>query len=146
MFLLLLAVAPAPMATVPALSAPLSHAPAADAAAASDRAALLAGVGTIAAPGIPGSVSVYGKDAFPVVLGRVGRHYAPVIAAGRLGRGRVVAFGHNGYFGKEALASGDTGRLFANAVRWAAGGKQTPRVAVRVAVIRSSWARADCSA
>ena len=53
-----------------------------------------------------------------------------MVAAGRLGQGRLVAFGHNGYFGQEALETGDTRQLMFNAVRWL-GGTDAPRVAER---------------
>lgn len=101
-----------------------------------DRDALLAGVSSIAAPGVPGPLCVFGEKAFAVVGGgsdKKGRE--PVVGAARWGAGRVVAFGHPGYFGAEALAEADTGRLMVNAVRWAAGGAPAaaqagPRVAV----------------
>ena len=95
-----------------------------------DRAAILEGVREIAAPGVPGTVCVFGEDAFAVVVGRAGRVVEPVVAACRIGKGRAVGFGHDGYLGRGALDVGDTGRLMLNAVRWAAG-KPSPRVAVR---------------
>lgn len=96
-----------------------------------ERARLLEGVREIAAPGIPGSLAVYGPDAFPVAAGRTeGSRMAAVVAAARMGRGRIVAFGHDGYFGNAALRAADTGRLLTNSFRWAAGGKAAPRVAV----------------
>lgn len=99
--------------------------------AASDRKALLTGITEVAAPGIPGALCVFGREAFALVAGRAGERYAePVAAASRLGRGRVVAFGHDGYFGEDALKAADTGALLVNALRWASGGKERPRVAV----------------
>ncbi len=47
----------------------------------------------------------------------------PLVASARLGKGRIVAFGHDGYFNREALAKLDGGKLVANAARWA-GGRQ----------------------
>jgi len=92
--------------------------------------ALLDGVAQIGAPGAPGTLCVFGEKAFGVVTGGAGRSiHAPLVAAARMGKGRVVAFGHDGYFGQGALAVADTGRLMLNAVRWAAG-KHAPRVAV----------------
>jgi len=105
---------------------------------AEDRAALVNGVTRIAAPGLPGSLCVFGPDAFVVVAGAAQRNLAlPAIAAARLGAGRIVAFGHDGYFGPDALAVGETARLMLNAVKWAAG-KESPRVAVfrRPALLR----------
>jgi hypothetical protein len=93
--------------------------------------ALLAGVSDIAAPGWPGCLSVYGPEAFVVVTGSSSREIqAPVVAAARMGEGRIVALGHNGYFGAEALRTGDTGRLILNAVSWLAVGAE-PRVLVQ---------------
>ena len=110
---------------------------------------LLDGVKEIAAPGAPGAVCVFGPQAFPVVAGGAGRGMQQaVVGAARLGKGRIVAFGHDGYFGAQALAQADTGRLMANAVRWAAGGEAKPRVAVHrqgglLAFLRSKGIQAE---
>ena len=86
-----------------------------------DQAALRQGVTEIAAPGLPGPVAVFGPHALAVVVGRSGKGLAaPVVAASRLGQGRVVAFGHPGYLDKDALETADTGVLILNAVRWLA--------------------------
>ncbi len=96
-----------------------------------DRAQILDGVKAIAAPGIPGAVSAFGENAFPVVVGSVGKSaQAAVAAASRMGRGRVVALGHDGYFGSEALSTADTGRFVLNAINWLARGKAKPTVGV----------------
>src|SRR5581483_5661665 len=85
-----------------------------------DRAALLAGVMEITAPGAPGGVCAFGPQAFAVIGGTAGKKaFAPVVAAARWDRGRVVAFGHNGYL--NATDDSDTGRLLLNATRWAGG-------------------------
>ena len=100
----------------------LSPAPAGDA----DLDRLLDGVEKIAAPGVPGPLCLFGKDSFSLVAGKVDRRYrACVVAAARWGQGRVVAFGHTGYFGKGSLDAGDTARLVTNALRWA-GRKKKP--------------------
>ncbi len=101
-----------------------------------DLSALLAGVKAIAAPGVPGPLCVFEERAFPVVLGGSGQNLRePVVVAGRAGRGRVVAFGHDGYLGRDALDTADTGQLMLNAVGWAAGkagaAGRKPRVAIR---------------
>ncbi len=94
-----------------------------------DRRQLLEGVKEIAAPGIPGGVGVFGEKAFALVVGKTGRDVlTPVVAAASMGRGRVVGFGHDGYFGRESLETADTGRLMLNAVRWASSGKSAPRI------------------
>ncbi len=95
----------------------------------SEGASLLEGVRRIALPGVPGTVTVFGPRAFPVVTAPCGGRPAPLVAATRHGDGRAVPFGH-GYFGP-ALRVGDTARLVANVLRWTAGDAETPRVGVR---------------
>lgn len=97
----------------------------------SDLAALFSGVSEIAAPGIPGPLCVFGDQAFVVITGS-SPQAEPVVAATLYGSGRVVAFGHDGYFtpGSRPTSVGQTSRFFENAIRWAAGSKASPRVAV----------------
>ncbi len=98
-----------------------------------DLRALLEGVESAGAPGIPGPLAIYGDAAFPVVAGRVGEDvYAPAIGALRAGLGRAVAFGKDGYLSAEGLATKDTGRLVCNAVRWAAGRDDPGEIKVAV--------------
>jgi len=92
---------------------------------------LLDGVKSLGKCGSPGRVAAWGPDAFPVLLGDVGGDLkAPLVAAGTSGSARLVAFGHNGYFG-EILGEGDGWRLMENALRWAA---NRPRGKLRVGV------------
>ena len=94
---------------------------------------LLDGVTKIAAPGVPGPLCVFGDGAFAVVTGGAGDSVRePVVAAARMGKGRVVAFGHTDYFNDRVLGGNatDTGRLMTNAVRWAAGAAAKPVVGV----------------
>jgi hypothetical protein len=101
---------------------------------------LLAGVARVAAPGVPGPLCTYG-GAEPAVVGDAGAGTRlPVVATARLGSGRVVAFGHDGYFGRATLDSADTGRFMLNAVRWAAG-RARPRVAVVGQAELAAWLR-----
>ncbi|MBL8963555.1 MAG: M60 family metallopeptidase [Phycisphaeraceae bacterium] len=93
------------------------------------REALLDGVGRIAAPGVPGTISVWGAEGSVIVAGIEGGGEVPVVATSRLGLGGVVLFAHSGYLGKDALHHADTGRLMARAVRWSAS-KETPRVGI----------------
>ncbi|MCX7597537.1 MAG: hypothetical protein N2512_01525, partial [Armatimonadetes bacterium] len=95
-----------------------------------DLGVLLDGVKEIAAPGVPGTLCVFGENAFAVVVGKAGRAVEPVVAACRVRKGRAVGFGHDGYLTRSALDVADTGRLMLNAVCWAAG-KPSPQVAVR---------------
>ncbi len=83
--------------------------------------AILQGVDGLSAPGVPGSVVVWGEHAEAIVCGgREGRREA-VVAAARLGRGRIVAFGHTGYADAATLDDPDTRRVFVNAAKWSLG-------------------------
>ena len=94
-----------------------------------DRAALLKDVSEINAPGVPGGVCAFGPQAFAVVAGKEGKKaLLPVVAATRWEKGRIVAFGHNGYLG--AFAESGTNTLLVNAARWAASDKPKAKIAV----------------
>ncbi len=80
---------------------------------------LLAGVKEIAAPGVPGEICVVGPKAEAVVLGGKGESMAVLVAATTIGKGRAVAFGHEGYFHAAALSTADTGRFVLNCLEWA---------------------------
>jgi hypothetical protein len=85
---------------------------------------LTAEVRTIDSPGTPGSLALVTPDAFAVVLGGSGKQlHAPVVAASRFGKGRVVAFGHGGYLTASRL---DSLTFMRNAVTWSAGPTDTP--------------------
>lgn len=88
---------------------------------ADDLAQLLEGVESIGRPGVPGPIVTISPQSFPVVLGGRSSSMLPVVAAAAWEGGRVVAFGHGGFFGREALEQGQTLRLVENAARWAAG-------------------------
>ncbi len=91
---------------------------------------LLDGIAEIAAPGIPGPLCVFGEQAFPVIAGAAaGTLCEPVVAAGKIGKGNVVAFGHTGYLDGNTLKIADTGQLILNSLRWAANDAD-PRIAV----------------
>jgi len=82
---------------------------------------LLEGVDEIASAGVPGPLAVLGPDAFAIVAGRLDRHsMLPVVAGASCGAGRVIAFGHGGMIGADALRSEGTRRLAVNALRWLA--------------------------
>jgi len=92
---------------------------------------LLDGVTEIAAPGWPGMLCVFGDDAFTVIAGNSnGPIQQSAVAASRLDKGRIVAFGHGSFLLEGELAIGQTSRLMLNAIRWLAG-KDKPRVAVQ---------------
>jgi hypothetical protein len=100
----------------------------------SDLKLLLDGVHTIAAPGVPGPLCVFGPNAFVVAVGGAGgKVREPVVAASRLGKGRVVVLGHPGYVGDQnSTKVADTGRFLANAVQWTAGKKDGRSVHIGV--------------
>lgn len=94
-----------------------------------DAAALLEGVTSIPPVGTVGQVAVWGEGAFAVVLGNEGRSRVPIVGAGVLGRGRVMAWAH-GYGSAGAAARLSTGRLLANSCRWASGRTEQVKVAL----------------
>lgn len=101
-------------------------------AAPADAQTLLAGVKSITQSGTAGLISAWGPDAFAVVLGGSGRHQAPIVAAGTLGKGRVMGWTH-GFCSTAAAEKLDTGRLLTNAARWLSWGpKDGP---IRVALL-----------
>jgi hypothetical protein len=96
-----------------------------------DQRQILAGVGEISAPGVPGPLCIFGPDAFALAVGgSSGSAVEPVAAAGRMGKGRVAAFGHGGYPEAASLNTADTGRLMDQLIDWSAAGKARPRVGV----------------
>lgn len=123
---------------------------------------LRAGLGSIASPGIPGTLAVWGENAAIVIADADEGVASPVMALVRLKRksddadgtlaaGMVVAFTHSGFADAGTLAHGDTGTLMARAVR-AAAGKPTlapdasapqPLDGVRVAIAAGDDALAE---
>lgn len=98
---------------------------------------LVADVRSVAAPGSPGMVMALSTSARPIVFGEMnGGALGPVVVAGPMGKGRVVAFGHSGYIDKGAMERGQTGLLMERMVAWAAGvdavGGVRPRIRVGV--------------
>lgn len=115
--------------------------PAVAAAVENDLEALLGGVRKIQIIGSPGTVVPIGPTAFPLVVGEYGRakkgepaQVAPVVSAARLGKGRIVAFGHDGYLNPKNHFTSDTERLLINAIRWARGSQRSRAANVQVAV------------
>lgn len=102
-------------------------------------AALLEGVDAIPPVGVAGQVALWGDGAFAVVLGKEGRGKVPIVGAGTLGRGRVMAWAH-GYGSASAAEKLSTGRLLVNACRWAAGAKANEAARVRVRLLDSDLA------
>lgn len=84
---------------------------------------LLEGVHEIAAPGVPGQLAVFGDSAAVLVVGADRHLHVPVVAAATWDNGKVLAFGHDGYFRKDALETAGTGRLLLNAIAWCGKGR-----------------------
>ncbi len=109
------------------------------------RASLLAGVTDIASPGVPGPLAVFGDRATTIVAGEFRGVRAPVVAAAAVDSGRVVAFGHTGYLGREALNTGQTGVLMRNAITWASGKPADPNTRLTLGLVNvdglNAWAK-----
>ncbi|MDO4558325.1 MAG: hypothetical protein Q4C47_05115, partial [Planctomycetia bacterium] len=97
---------------------------------------LTEGVSELSGPGAPGPLCVFGKNADVLVTGGRSGNESALVAAAPAGRGRIVAFGHNGYFDREALDTADTARLMENAIVWCAGTTPTDRAQIRLATLR----------
>lgn len=100
-----------------------------------DRQEIIAGVSEIAAPGVVGSLSVYGPDAFAIATAKTKNGQpAPVIAAAQLKKGRIVVFGHNGYLSPATMKEGQTGKLVSNLIRWSAGLEKIQTAKLRIGI------------
>ena len=92
------------------------------AASAADVAILVKGVTTLPVHGVPGPVLPLSSTAFPVVTGGKPKERAALVAAARVGEGRVVVFGHGGY-----LSAADASRtMVVNAMKWVVAGRKGP--------------------
>lgn len=99
----------------------------------------LEGVGEIAAPGLPGAISVWGESARVLVTAPDGELRLPLVGAAEFAMGRAVAFAHEGYLAEGAIPVGDTRELMNRVMAYLTGGKDKPRVA---ALGRKAFARA----
>lgn len=88
-----------------------------------DAAKLIEGVKLFERTGIPGPLAVFGDKAFPIVAAEHSGVRAAIVAGGRIGGGRVVVFGHNGYAGAAAKRPGETALLMRALLEWAAKSK-----------------------
>lgn len=83
--------------------------------------ALVSEVASIASAGTPGPLAVFSDAAFVIAAGRLDQaSMLPVAAGAAWEEGRVVALGHGGMIGAEALKHDGTARFVVNAVRWLA--------------------------
>lgn len=79
---------------------------------------LTRGVKKISQVGSPGIVSAISDQAVPFIAANEDGDRAMAVA-GRLGKGRIIAIGHDGYLSKDAVKRADNGRLLVNMVEWA---------------------------
>jgi len=76
----------------------------------------------IDSPGVPGPVVAFGEQSRVLAVGRRGDSFAPVVVAGQMPgnrSGRIVLFGHDGYFSNDSLGLLDTRPFFFDAAKWA---------------------------
>ncbi len=93
-------------------------------------------VSEIAVTGSPGPLSVFGKDATPILCGGRSGGESALVAVAKAGKGRIVAFGHNGYFGGDTLNTADTAQLMMNAIVWTAGANSQDMQSIRIATLQ----------
>lgn len=91
---------------------------------------LINGVKKIASPGTPGYLSVFGSDALILAYGMAGENLPqPGVAAGRFGKGKMVAFGHAAFLANIQINNEfDTARLITNSIHWLSSSGSTSRV------------------
>lgn len=91
----------------------------------------LKNVESIASAGVPGPLAVFGERAFALVAGKQDDGTRlPVAAGAEWEKGRVVALGHGGMMGGEALRDAGTVKFVTQSVEWLAGGASAARVGV----------------
>ena len=95
-----------------------------------DIAVLQQGVDKIGIAGAPGPVGVFGDKAFTVIPGSQKDTQVALVAAAEYGKGRTVAYGHNGYLNPQTLQQFDTLTLFKNCIGWTTREKKNPVVGV----------------
>lgn len=94
------------------------------------------GVTQIKLPGLVGTLSVYGPDAFTVVAADIDDgDLAAVVAVGTYGKGRIVCTGHPGYLSVDATKEAETGRLMNNLLLWAARIEPKPAKPLRIVLL-----------
>lgn len=91
----------------------------------------LTGINSIATAGIPGPLAVYGDHAFALVAGKQDdRTLLPVAVAADWNKGRVVAIGHGGMIGGDALNDAGTQAFVQRAIKWLSHDSEKLRVGV----------------
>lgn len=88
---------------------------------------LLRNVKEMTVSGIPGPLVVSDR-AVAVVVAQQEKNQAAVVAASRMGQGRVVVFGHTGYLDQAIVQQHDTAKLLHHAIRWVGQTQANPLV------------------
>lgn len=83
---------------------------------------------SIACPGLPGVLAVWGEQAFPIVPIPIQGGFGVVAAGASFGEGRVIALAHGSYLGKESLEAGDTRRFLVQSIGWLTRNKRQLKV------------------
>jgi Peptidase M60, enhancin and enhancin-like/N-terminal domain of M60-like peptidases len=90
-----------------------------------DRKALLNGVDHLMVPGgLPGDIVVSSPAAFTICTGKMGGAQLPLFAGARYNRGRIVAGGHEGFFGSGGMKYPGNQQFAKNITAWLAGNKR----------------------
>ncbi|MHC4462254.1 MAG: M60 family metallopeptidase [Planctomycetota bacterium] len=83
---------------------------------------ILNGVTTLGDPGGPGWMVVYGKTAYSIGNYNGNDHREPMVAAGALGQGRILAMPDHQWLNMDSQgSSGDAGQFYLNSIAWLAG-------------------------
>ena len=86
----------------------------------------------------PAAIAVYGKDAFPVIVGEAeGKSLLPIVAAARLGKGRVIALSEKGLLGDvSGVPLHDDDKFLTNAIAWVGPGLRDENARIRVIEVK----------
>ncbi len=87
-------------------------------------------VKTIGIAGSPGQLCVFGEKSFVVIPGGEKDAEVALVAATQYDKGRIIAFGHNGYLTPKTMEQADTLTFTKNCINWSAGIKDEPVVGV----------------
>jgi hypothetical protein len=97
-----------------------------------ERATIAGDAAAIASSGVPGPLAVFGERAFVIACGNEGKDtLRPVAAGAEWGTGRVIALGHGGMLGPDALAHPGTRAVVARGVAWLSAGPRNDNTSAR---------------
>lgn len=91
--------------------------------------ALFQGTKKLTKVGVPGPLSVFRERTEVIALGRSQGVSCPLVVAANYGRGRVLAFGHGGYLGRDSIAQNSV--FMTQALRWLGKNQKIIKVAAR---------------